>query len=315
MPGNTCNEDSRSTGHRFPAPFLLVLQNWTLEEPWSYPYYLNLIMPTSSTFGDSGMFFFDIISITKESSICLGDSMKTYLIVNSKGGTGKTTVSTNVASYYAAKGFKTAIMDYDPQGSSLHWLENRPHSASPIFASNAAKQKNHLIRSWQMNVPSYIERLIIDAPAGVEGLLLQELVKRTDTIIIPVGPSSIDIHATADFIKDLFLVGKARHLNTRICVIANRVRRQAPLYKPLEKFLNSLKIPFVTKLSDSDNYIEAVEMGLGIYDLDDNVSYRERTELEPLFQWLESGTTNLHPPKQNNIVSLSERKRTIATCC
>lgn len=241
--------------------------------------------------------------------------MKTYLIVNSKGGTGKTTVSTNVASYYAAKGFKTAIMDYDPQGSSLHWLENRPHSVNPIFASNAAKQKKHLIRSWQMNVPSYIERLIIDAPAGVEGLLLQELVKRTDTIIIPVGPSSIDIHATTDFIKDLFLVGKARHRNTRICVVANRVRQQAPLYKPLEKFLNSLKIPFVTKLTDSDNYIEAVEMGLGVFDLDVSVSYRERTELEPLFQWLESGTTNLHPPKQNKIVSLSERKRTRATCC
>jgi hypothetical protein len=76
-----------------------------------------------------------------------------------------------------------------------------------------------------------------------------------------------------------------------------------------------LKIPFVTKLTDSDNYIEAVEMGLGVYDLDVNVSYRERTELEPLFQWLESGTTNLHPPKQSNIVSLPESKRPIATCC
>lgn len=238
--------------------------------------------------------------------------MKTYLIVNSKGGTGKTTVSTNVASYYAANGFKTAIMDYDPQGSSLHWLDKRPHSVNPIFASNAAKQKKNMIRSWQMNVPSYIERLIIDAPAGVEGLLLQEMVKKTDTIIIPVGPSSIDIHATADFIKDLFLIGKARQRNTRICVVANRVRRQAPLYTPLEKFLNSLKIPFVTKLTDSDNYIEAVEKGMGVYDLDVNVSYPERAELAPLFHWLETDSSNVS--QKDNIVNLPERKRTIATC-
>jgi len=236
--------------------------------------------------------------------------MKTCLVVNSKGGTGKTTVSTNVASYYAANGLKTALMDYDPQGSSLHWLENRPETVESIYASNAAKQKKNMIRSWQMNVPSHIEILVVDAPAGVEGLLMQEMVKRADNIVIPVGPSSIDVHATADFIKDLFLVGKVRQQNTQVGVIANRVRSRMPLYKPLEKFLLSLRIPFITKLTDSDIYIEAVERGLGVYDLDVNESHAERAELKPLFEWL---AFSADMPKNSNVVSLKEiRERTTA---
>ena len=240
--------------------------------------------------------------------------MKTFLVVNSKGGSGKTTVSTNVASYYAANGFKTALMDYDPQGSSLHWLENRPLTVEPIFASNAAKQKKNMIRSWQMNVPSHIEILVIDAPAGVEGLLLQEMVKRADNIVIPVGPSSIDVHATADFIKDLFLVGKARRQNTRIGVVANRVRSRMPLYEPLENFLRSLSIPFITKLTDSDAYIEAVEKGLGVYDLDANISNCEREELIPLFEWFEFNA-GLVIPNKNNVVNLQEIRRQATANC
>jgi chromosome partitioning protein len=240
--------------------------------------------------------------------------MKTCLVVNSKGGTGKTTVSTNIASYYAANGLKTAIMDYDPQGSSLNWIENRPKTVEPIFSSNAAKQKKNMIRSWQMNVPSHIEMLVIDAPAGVDGLLLQEMVKKADNIVIPVGPSSIDVHATADFIKDLFLVGKARRQNSRICVIANRTRSRVPLYKPLENFLYSLKIPFITKLTDSDVYIEAVEKGLGIYEMDISTSHIERAELRPLFEWLEL-EAGIVPRKSDNVVSFQGTKnRTTATC-
>jgi chromosome partitioning protein len=239
-------------------------------------------------------------------------AMKTCLVVNSKGGSGKTTVSTNIASYYAANGLKTALMDYDPQGSSLHWLEKRPASVESIFASNAAKQKKNMIRSWQMNVPSNIEILVIDAPAGVDGLLLQEIVKRADHIVIPVGPSSIDIHATADFIKDLFLIGKVRQQNTRIGVIANRARKRMPLYKPLESFLYSLKIPFITKLTDSDAYIEAVEKGLGVYDLDAEISDCERTELKPLFEWLKFDA-DVVMAKNRNVVSMQEmRRRTTA---
>ena len=212
--------------------------------------------------------------------------MQTILIINSKGGSGKTTLATNLASYFASRNKKTAIMDYDPQGSSLHWLKIRSKDANAIHAADAATQKGNLMRSLQMYVPEDTEKLIIDAPAGVDGVLLQEMVKKTDFIVIPVAPSTIDIHATADFIKDLFLKGGIRKQKTNVAVIANRVRKTMPIYDPLERFLQVLSLPFLTKISDSDQYILAAEQGTGIFEMDETDVATERKEFEPILNWL-----------------------------
>lgn len=226
------------------------------------------------------------------------------LIVNSKGGSGKTTISTNIASYFENQGHKTALMDYDPQGSSLYWLKSRDKNLSierSIHGANAAKAKTGRLRSWEMNVPHDIEKLIIDAPAGAGGILLQEMCAKADVIIIPVAPSSIDVHATADFIKDLMLIGKVRRQNTRIAVVANRVRSNAPLYKPLEKFLSGLKIPLVTKISDSVHYVTAAEQGKGIFDMDKDLVRSELAEFQALIDWIEAGVPDRSDTNQSSI--------------
>src|SRR5882672_992059 len=91
--------------------------------------------------------------------------VNTTLVINPKGGSGKTTVATNLASYFASKGVATTILDYDPQGSSLNWLRTRPLQAAKIHGANGAPQKTGL-RTVQMHVPANTEQLIIDAPAG-----------------------------------------------------------------------------------------------------------------------------------------------------
>lgn len=238
--------------------------------------------------------------------------MQTILVVNSKGGCGKTTVTTNIAGYFASVDYRTAIMDYDPQGSSLQWLKLRSHELNSIHGANAAKQKGSMIRSWQKNVPVDTEKLVIDAPAGVDNLMLQEMVRKADFIVIPVTPSPIDIHATADFIKDLFLIGKARANNSRLAIVANRVRPNNSVYEPLERFLKSLKIPLIARLSDADGYINAVAEGRGVYEMEQGVR-QEKSELLPLISWLEQIsikselTGNLPVPDNNSkVVSLSE---------
>ena len=215
--------------------------------------------------------------------------MQTILIINSKGGSGKTTLTTNIASYFASRNHKTAIMDYDPQGSSLHWLRIRSRDRNAIHAANAATQKGQLIRSLQMYVPADTEKLIIDAPAGVEGMLLQEMVRKTDFIVIPVTPSTIDIHATAEFIKELLFRGGVRKQQTKIAVVANRARRTMRVYEPFERFLQGLSLPFLTRLSDSDQYILAAEQGTGIFEMDETDVAAEREEFQPIINWLHPG--------------------------
>lgn len=243
------------------------------------------------------------------------NTMQTILVINSKGGSGKTTLTTNLASYYVNKGYKTTILDYDPQGSSLQWLKVRPPHQPAIHGSNAApsKKRGHL-RSIAMAVPSDTEYLIIDAPAGVEGILLQEMVHKSDFILIPVAPSAIDIHATADFIKQLLLVGGVRTRNIKTGIVANRVRNTIPVYEPLERFLNTLKLPFLTKLSDADNYIFAAEQGLGISEMDEHNTDKERDELKPIVDWLSGDEQQPAIPDTNksNVVYIDTMRLNIS---
>jgi chromosome partitioning protein len=212
----------------------------------------------------------------------------TILVINSKGGSGKTTLTTNLASYYASKKIRTAIMDYDPQGSSIQWLRVRPDDAEKIHGANAAPTKGAVpLRSLHAWVPADTEVKIIDAPAGAKGLLLQEIVRKSDFIVIPVAPSPIDIHATADFIKELFLFGGARTSKAKIAVVANRVRSSSSQnYGSLERFLNSLKLPFLTSIRDSEIYLNAAEKGLGVFEMDEAATVAERRELMPILKWL-----------------------------
>jgi chromosome partitioning protein len=238
--------------------------------------------------------------------------MLTILVINSKGGSGKTTLSTNLASYYASKKCKTALMDYDPQGSSMQWLRLRPSHIEKIHGANAAPPKGAAIqRSLQAWVPTDTEVLIMDAPAGAKGLLLQELVRKANYIIIPVAPSPIDIHATADFIKDLYLVGGVRSSTAKIAVVANRVRSDSPaMYASLENFLSALKLPILTSISDSNRYLQAVAKGFGVFEMDEIVTAKERRELLPIMKWLEGHVPNKHGVRSDNkVINLEDSRK------
>src|SRR6267143_57542 len=169
--------------------------------------------------------------------------INTTLVINSKGGSGKTTVTTNLASYFAARNIPTTIMDYDPQGSCLNWLRLRPALATRIHGANAAHQRGGRLRSVEMHVPAETRQLIID--------------------------------------------GKIRARDARLAVLANRVRSSMPVYQPLERFLSSLSLAFLTRLGDSDVYVKAAETGVGIFDLDASVSAAERQAFMPIVEWID----------------------------
>ncbi len=229
--------------------------------------------------------------------------MNTTLVINSKGGVGKTTITTNLASYFAVNDVKAAIMDYDPQESSLHWIRQRSPEAPHIHAASGGARPGAGLRSHARYVPADTQQLILDAPAGPSKLLLQEMLERTDCIVIPVAPSSIDIQATANFIKDLLLVGGVRHRDIRVAVVANRVRSSTSVYEPLERFVASLKLSFLTRILDSEVYIEAAETALGIFEMDAARSSVQRGEFMPLIRWV-TGNERLRETAPTNVIPL-----------
>jgi chromosome partitioning protein len=216
-------------------------------------------------------------------------SLRRILITNAKGGCGKTTIATNIASHYASQGLNVRLFDHDNQGSSLAWINRRTKDSNILHGVDASKNFDHrLTRSWQLRVPSDTDVAIIDTPASVDISELAALFQQNDSILIPVLPSPIDIHATAHFIKDLLTTGKARKQMVRLAVIANRVRKNTVMYHSLERFLFSLKIPFISSLRDTQLYAKAIELGVGVQEIKSARSKIDKEQWAPIIRWLET---------------------------
>lgn len=201
--------------------------------------------------------------------------MHKIVVMNGKGGCGKTTISTNIASYYAANGFNTALFDHDPQGSSMQWLARRPEALKSIYGVAAYEQGKTVsrawqlraTRAWQLTVPPEIERVVVDTPAGLKGYELSEHLKGVDAIVIPVVPCAIDIGATANFLRELLLAAKVNTRQTPIYIVPNRVKPRTNSLEGLERFLAGLNIPVLGYLRDTVNYVYGAELGMGVYEL------------------------------------------------
>lgn len=215
--------------------------------------------------------------------------MQKIIILNPKGGCGKTTLSTNLASYYALQGLRTSLMDFDRQGSAMRWLSKRGADQPMINGVAAYERNSGVTRSWQLRVSMDTQRLIVDTPAALDPQRLTEITRGAHAVIVPVLPSDIDIHAASRCIQDLLLVAKLDRREERLAVVANRVRRNTRMYGTLERFLNSLAIPFVATLRDTQQYVKAAQSGQGVYEVrpPSRVS-QELVEWDKLVNWLET---------------------------
>jgi chromosome partitioning protein len=209
--------------------------------------------------------------------------MQTVLCMNAKGGCGKTTLATNLATWFADDGRRVTILDLDPQASSLGWLEARnDYEGVPAIA--AVDGVNDEARA-----PRGTDVAILDAPAGTYGTEMTPLLRRADALIVPVLPSPIDIRAAARFIETLLQTGRVSRGQTRIALVANRVREHTRIYRVLDEFLGSYDIPLLTHLRESQNYIRAAETGLGIFELAPSMVAEDVAQWDPVLAWLARG--------------------------
>ena len=169
--------------------------------------------------------------------------MQRILVLNPKGGSGKTTIATNLASYFASQGDRPLLSDNDPQGSSTRWLKKRKPEQAFIHGIAAFERNTRMTRAWQMRIPPDAAHVVVDTPAAVPAQDMPDMTKSADAIIVPVLPSDIDIHACSKCIADLLLIAKVRRDENRIGVVANRVRRNTVIYQSLMRFLETLAHP------------------------------------------------------------------------
>ncbi len=209
--------------------------------------------------------------------------MQTILCMNAKGGCGKTTIATNLATWFADDGQQVAIIDHDPQRSSIDWLGAREdYDGVPQIAGVDAVD-------GEGRLPRGTDVVLLDAPAGTYGSDLTPLLRRADTLLVPVLPSPIDMRAATRFIEGLMHSGRVSRGQTRIALIANRVRENTRIFRALEDFLGEFEIPLLTHLRESQNYIRAAETGLGIFELAPSQVAEDVVQWDPVVAWLAKG--------------------------
>jgi chromosome partitioning protein len=214
--------------------------------------------------------------------------MQRILVLNPKGGSGKTTIATNLAGYFASQGDRPLLSDNDHQGSSARWLKKRKPEQPFIHGTATVECNARLTRSWQMRVPPDARHVIIDTPAAVPAHDLPEITKSADVIIIPVMPSDIDIHAFSKCVADLLLIAKIKRDEYRMGVVANRVKRNTLVFQSLMRFLQSLRIPIIATLRDSQNYVRAAELGMGLHEMKPQLVAQDLDDWRPMLDWLKA---------------------------
>ena len=210
------------------------------------------------------------------------------VVLNPKGGCGKSTLVTNLAARYAQYGTSPAIMDHDPQGSSIAWLRRRSSDYFKIHGIDACKPSMQATRSWQLRVPSDTINLLVDSPASISHDELRRLSSDATNLLVPVMPSSMDIHAASRFIADLLLVAKIDRRERKLAVVANRTRKNTKSFARLMRFLDSLGIPIIAVLRDSQNFVHAAELGIGVSEMPPSRVRDELRQLDTIISWLDA---------------------------
>ena len=189
-----------------------------------------------------------------------------------------------------------AVLDCDPPGSTMSWIERRPVSLPVLQGIAAYKRSMQATRSWQLRVPDETSNLIVDSPASLNHEDLREVTRDACTILVPVLPSSIDIHAASRCIADLLLVAKIDRRDRKLAVVANRTRKNTKSFEKLMRFLDSLGIPIIAVLRDSQNFVHAAEKGIGICEMPPHKVRMDIVELEKVIEWLDGWQERRYDP-------------------
>ena len=129
---------------------------------------------------------------------------------------------------------------------------------------------------------------VIDAPARTHGSEMNELVRRAETIVIPVLPSPIDMKACGHFMEELLELGKVQRQQARLGLVANRVRENTLLFEELEQYLGKIKVPYLGQLRQSTNYLRAYQRGMSIFELPEYLAGPDWEQWKPITKWLDS---------------------------
>lgn len=201
-------------------------------------------------------------------------TLRVILVANPKGGSGKTTLSINLAGYLASRGERVAMLDLDRQKSATQWLTIR----------DAALPKIELLRDGQKGGSGW---LVIDSPAGMHGKTLERALKLAHKVVVPIAPSLFDIRASQAFLAALQAEKAARKGQGFVSVVGMRMDVRTRAGVTLEQFMAQQQMPVLAHLRNTQHYVNAAFEGKSLFDLPHHVAERDIEQWRDLIDWLD----------------------------
>jgi chromosome partitioning protein len=206
--------------------------------------------------------------------------MPVIVIANPKGGAGKSTLSTNVAGFFASQGHAVMLGDADVQQSSRLWLSLRPDTVTRIT-------------TWELQAdlvltakpPKGTTHVVIDTPGGLDGWRFKEVLGRAEKIMVPIMPSIFDMYAAQNFLTKLREI--TRNSRTKVGVVGMRVDERTLAASKLRQFMDTLELPIVGYLRDTQHYLHLAAHGLSMFDITPSKVEKDLLQWRPICQWLQ----------------------------
>ena len=206
--------------------------------------------------------------------------MRRILVVNRKGGVGKTTLVTNLAAAYAHGGKRTALIDADPQGSSLRWCARRPEGVPGVLGIDGTR------RNALAQVPEDTERLLIDTPAGATAAQLEPWLDTAAVALLPLLPSPIDLDASAAFLEELAQQPRIKRGKLAVGLVGNRLKPWTHASQQALEALRGFAFPLVGELRDSQAYALLAGLGKSLFDFNSEQVRNHQQDWVPMLRWI-----------------------------
>lgn len=206
--------------------------------------------------------------------------MHVIVVASSKGGAGKSTLSTNLAAYYALQGKRTALIDADRQKSATHWCEKRAAMDSAVLPIDGSR------KGWRKQLPEQTDVLIVDAPAGAMGDDLEEFLEMASVVLVPVLPSTIDLEATVPFLNSLAGNARVKKGKLPVALVGNRLKPWTGASQQAMAQIKAWPYPVVAELRDTQAYVLMVALGKSVFDYQSEQIRSHQADWAALFKWM-----------------------------
>ena len=208
--------------------------------------------------------------------------MNVIVFASRKGGSGKSTLAAHLAAQVHKATKPCLLIDADPQQSSTRWAERRAGLDSAVLPIDGSARHKKVLAA----IPEGTTRVVIDAAAGAMADDLDAYLEQADAVVVPVLPSALDIDATVGFLNTLAKHPAVRRGQTRVGLVANRLRPWTNASQQAVTLLEQWPYPVVAQLRDSQAYVMLVGLGRSLFDYHSAQVRDHQSDWAPLLKWL-----------------------------